>query len=39
MKMYSACTPCVPNEQKRQAKIIDEKDYILGGVLYYYAFC
>lgn len=40
MKMYGACTQRAPNEQKCQAKIIDEKDYILWGVLYYYpAFC
>ena len=29
MKMYGACTQCAPNEQKCQAKIIDEKDYLL----------
>lgn len=36
MKMYGACTQCAPNEPKCHAKIIDEKDYILRGVLYHY---
>lgn len=36
MKMYGTCTQCAPNEQKCQAKIIDEKDYVLWGVLCYY---